>query len=395
LSFGFAPQETKVEETTRQFGTIVYDLPDGWINGRQRDGYIVLLPRFKDCKTGYVSMATSQPLKGRSLGDWLDTQTTRFIDPEDYDKIKVTSSKTRTGKLGPHRAAVMTIRVGKVVWLLTAIEHNNHAVLLGFESNKRDIKAWIANTKSSVDPFYKTLEIVDPGKSAILPKAKPGNLSGVYWGFTSSMSLGLDSMPSQRVKHHHYVLYNDGHFYYGTPTNGTSGLDRQALLKSAANSKFGVYEQRGNSLKLTFASGKVSEFARKGNRWKKGKLSIQPVTPLADGTILNGGISSFSATGNPIGSGASGGVAHASSITFNADGTYTGRSIGTTSATFSGGGGLTTSQNQSTGGTYEVKNGLIKMQPKKGEPRRSLIFKTGDHVMIGNKFFKEANTKRK
>jgi hypothetical protein len=193
----------------RQFGGIVYQLPERWGAGRERNGTVAVLPRFKDCKSCYVWMATATPLKGRSIGKWLQSQTARFIKPKNRRNIKVTSSKIRTGTMNKSPVAVMTIRVKNVVWLLTARQHGRSAVLLGYEAHRRDIKPWRSNNKA-VQSFYKSLRFIQSGDSGILPVARKGNLSGVYWGVVSDMSVGLDAMPRQSLKHHLYVFYRDG-----------------------------------------------------------------------------------------------------------------------------------------------------------------------------------------
>ena len=93
------------------------------------------------------------------------------------------------------------------------------------------------------------------------------------------------------------------------------------------------------------------------------------VEPVEPGTRLRGTISWLQAFG--LGGGLeSGGVTTGGSTTFHPDGTYEGSSFGSTFGTFTGGGGFTTAREGETGGTYEVRDGIVVMTPNDGSPPR-------------------------
>jgi hypothetical protein len=113
------------------------------------------------------------------------------------------------------------------------------------------------------------------------------------------------------------------------------------------------------------------------------------VEPLADGTRIDGSLSTFFYLGFSPGSGLDGGVSSSSYTVFNSDGTWRQDRSGGASAGFVDGGGTSTggfatTSNSGNAGRYEVKDGLMIRTPDDGSaPQAVLIFKSGSDIMIG------------
>ncbi len=367
----------------RQFGNILYDLPGNWRSGRVRDGYLTILSRLPDdeCELCYMYIALGAPFSG-DLSQFLTDNVTRFVDEDDHDNIREIAPAT-TASLGDHAGALSTIRVGRKVYLLAAVQVDDTAVLLGFQGPGReveDIEESFASFSAHVLPMWENLRFVALGDDGNLPAAVPGDLAGIHWGLTQYFRVQLDGTGYFDHQHHRYVFFPDGHFYEGTPPKGISRLDRRALLRDG-DPDFGVYRQNGRALTLTFADGDVEEFVWDGEYWERGDLSLRPVETLPNGTFLDGGLSSFSYTGFSQGSGLTGGIATSSRTTFDPDGTYSGRSYGSTSSQVA-----TTSSSRETGGRYTLRDGLVIMTPTGGGPQtRALVFRIGDEIMVNSR----------
>lgn len=129
--------------------------------------------------------------------------------------------------------------------------------------------------------------------------------------------------------------------------------------------------------------------------WKRDGESLSgwgyemyPVTPLADGTRLDGGISWIYYTGFAPNSGVTGGISASNHTTFHPDGRYSGASSGGAFGGFDSGGGYAVNNENADGGTYEICDGLVIFSPAQGGQRRArAVFRSGEHILIGDQFF--------
>jgi hypothetical protein len=145
---------------------------------------------------------------------------------------------------------------------------------------------------------------------------------------------------------------------------------------------------------LTFATGEEERLTLgSDDSITDDNRTMYKVNPLPDGTRLDGGVYSFFYSGFSPGSGIEGGMSGSSSTTFLPDGTYVGESFGGAFGNFVDGGGSTTggfatsSGDDSEGGRYEVRDGLLIQYPANGDaPTQSMIYDTGDEIMIDDQF---------
>jgi hypothetical protein len=218
-------------------------------------------------------------------------------------------------------------------------------------------------------------------------------MEGLWWGFYTYSTIGMDMMMKMEMDHRRLTFWPDGYFYDGTPPNGLLPLNRDALI-AVSDGHFGTYRKVGRRLMLTFATGEEERLTLgPDDSMEDDNRTLYKVDPLADGTKLDGGVSSFSYTGFTPGTGVEGGISSSSATTFLPDGTYTGTSFGGAFGNFVDGGGSltggfsTSSGDDSHGGRYEIKNGLLIQYPNGGSPpTQSMIYDTGDQIMIDDQF---------
>jgi hypothetical protein len=266
----------------------------------------------------------------------------------------------------------------------------------GPASDEEDLAATTKTLQDQILPMFTGLQFVSEGAKSLLPDPTPGKMDGLWWGFYSYSSFGLDMMMTMELDHRRLTFWTDGYFYEGTPPNGLQPLDRDTLM-AASDGNFGTYRKVGRRLMLTFATGEKERLTLGAeDTVDDDNRTMYKVEPLPDGTKLDGGVSSFFYTGFTPGSGVEGGVSGSSSTTFMPDGTYTGTSFGGAFGNFVDGGGSTTggfstsSGDDVEGGTYEVKNGLLIQYPANGDaPTQSMIYSTGDEIMIEDQFLEQ------
>lgn len=377
----------------RRFGDVIYDLPDDWRPGGEHEGTKLFFSNLPDnkCRFCRFYIASSRPHTG-TLTAFLQENRTLFLEEDDKRYLQGLS-EIRSLKLGGLPAEMSAARYSnsKTLFLFAVDIGKDRKVLLGFlgETNsEREILESRDTLKLSVLPVFENLKFAAGGKANLLPPAEPGEMSGIWWGWHQIVIPALDGSTSLSMVHKSIVFYPDGHFYDGSPPTGLKNLDREALLADFDNS-FGVYRHDGkNRLQLTYADGKSQTMERDKKGWKLRGVSLTEVQPLPDGFKLKGRVSSFNYSGYAPGSGISGGIATGSNTTFSSDGTYTGESFGTVTASTSAG-GFANSSKSAKEGRYETRDGLLIMTPKDGSPRSQLIFRVGDGILIGDRFLKD------
>jgi hypothetical protein len=379
----------------RQHGNLIYDLPEGWSVGRNDAGIRTLLHDGDrgDCEFCYVYLSAGVPKSGR-LAEFVVAKAPLFIDADDRRGITVLAPPEVT-TFGPIALALYGLRVDGSVLIVMGFQLPDRFELVAFDgeaSDEKELATSLALFEAEVQPMFTGLRFVSLGATPLLPDPQPGPLNGIYWGWFNKVALGIDGMLRTDIGHRTLVFWADGHFFEGEPPAGLQPLDRAALM-AVANADFGTYSVDGNRLTLTFADGSRETLSAEGDGWADGNTTIGPVSPLADGTRIDGMISSFFYSGFTPGAGLEGGMSSASETRFFPDGTYAGSSFSGASANFTNGlgdltGGYSVGNEGSEGGRYEIRDGLLIQFPADGSaPRSSLVFDAGHGmILIGEQF---------
>ncbi len=161
-------------------------------------------------------------------------------------------------------AAMMAQKVDGDVQMLFAVQLFGRMELIGFEMpayDEADLAANMPIFQRDILPMIETARFVSEGAAPLMPPPQPGGLQGVYWGTHTYWTFGLDMMMQMQISHHWLTFWPDGTFYDGTPPNGTAPLVEE---------------------------WKVSETG-----FEQDDTYISPVEVLADGTRINGSVSTF------------------------------------------------------------------------------------------------------
>jgi hypothetical protein len=387
--------QTAMAETL-QHGNVIYTMPPNWDTGRVSDGIQVLTydPPDEICEYCYIYIGAGQAKSG-TLEAFIETRAPLFLDEDDRDDIEVIQDPDAVTENGL-TVSLMGMKVDGDMMVVMGYALKDRFEIVAFKgpaSDDEDLAATTDTLQDQVIPMFTTLQFVSEGATSLLPDPTPGQMEGLWWGFYSYSSFGLDMMMTMELDHRRLTFWTDGYFYDGTPPNGLLPLNRDTLI-AASDGNFGTYRKVGRRLMLTFATGEKERLTLGAeNTVEDDNRTLYKVDPLPDGTPLTGGVSSFFYTGFTPGSGVEGGISGSSSTTFMPDGTYTGTSFGGAFGNFVDGGGSTTggfatsSGDSPDGGTYEVKNGLLIQYPADGSPpTQSMIYNTGDDIMIDDQF---------
>jgi hypothetical protein len=388
-----------VHSETLQHGNIVYTLPENWRTGRVEDGIQTLSydPPDDVCEYCYIYLGKGQAKSG-SLIDFVHENALAFVDEDERDGAEV-MQEPELSQLGTMTVAMMGLQADDDLFLVFGYELTDRFEIVAFEAyggyEGEDIEASFATFQEKVFPMFTSLQFVSEGAASLMPEPVPGDLQGIWWGWHQGTSMGIDGMMRIDVNQRRLVFWTDGYFYDGTPPNGLQPLNA-ATLTAAGDASFGTYVAKRGKIQLTFANGLVEELQITGSGLNDGDNELSQVEPLPDGTVLNGGVSSFFYSGFTPGAGVEGGVTSSSSTTFFSDGTYTGQSFGGAFGNFVDGGGSLTGgfatggDGNTTGGRYEVKDGLLIQYPSDGSPpSASLVFQTDSGLLIDEQFFEE------
>lgn len=371
----------------RQHGNLVYDVPPGWSLGAVRDGAQTLISDLPDdrCEFCYIHLTEGKASRGR-LPLFLKSQRLRFVDEDDHDAVTLLDEPQVIEAEG-RQIGLLGVKAGGEIQIHYAAKIEGRLELMVFTGpadDAEELAETMATFESDVSPMFDRVAFVSEGTAPMMPPAEPGDLSGLWWGFTTRWTLGMDMMMVMDLDHRHITFWPDGHFYDGTPPAGLQPLDPPALL-GVGDMDFGTYAVRGRTLTLTFATGETEVFDADDEAWEAGELLLTKVEPLPDGATFAGGLSSIYATGFAPGSGVSGGVSSSSYTTFNADGTFTGGRFSGAFGNFDNGSGYSVGSESDEAGRYTVKDGLLIRTPSDGSaPDRDLIFRLGDDIMIGS-----------
>ncbi len=379
---------------TRQHANLIYTLPPGWeIGAVLDDGTLILRSDLPDdaCEYCRIYLSTGSKTGGKVV-DWLATQSRRFVedDPTDPPEITPMTASAVTNLRG-RPSAMRGQTVDGDLQVLLAIQLFGRMELIGFEgpaSDPEELAATMQVFERDVMPLVEGLGFVSEGADPLLPPPQPGPLTGVWWGTTTWWSMGLDGMMTMEIDHHWLTFWPDGIFYDGTPPTGTALFD-QATLLAAGDMDWGSYQVDGATLTLAYASGRVETFDVKEDAFLQGEKRMDAITLLADGTKLNGVVSTIFVSGFTPGIGVSGGMTAMTDTRYNPDGTWEFGSYTGASSTFDNGTGFATGSETSDQGRYVVKDGLVIRYAKDGSIAGSrYAFKAGSTIWIGSDMLK-------
>jgi hypothetical protein len=386
---------------TLQHGNVIYTLPPNWDTGILEDGIQTLTYNPPDdvCEYCYIHIGAGAAKSG-SLTDYVTRVTPLFVDEDDRENIQIVQEPAATS-LGEMSLSMSAIKVDGDPVFIFGLELTDRFEVIAFEGyagyEGDALDATMATLQNQIVPMISGLKFVSEGAAPLMPEPSPGPLNGMWWGWYQYTGLGLDMMIRLEIDHRRMVFWNDGYFYDGTPPNGVAPLDA-AALRAAGDGDFGTYRKIGSKVELTFVTGETESLRLiDDGGLQDDNRDLFPYDTVADGTRLNGGVSSFSYTGFTPGSGIEGGISTSSSTTFLPDGTYTGESFGGAFGNFVDGGGSTTggfstgSDGNADGGRYEIKNGVLIQYPNDGSaPSVSMVIRTQEGLLIDDQFFEAA-----
>lgn len=381
---------------TRQFGNIIYTVPTGWkikTDIPKKDGFIWLNRKDKKALCQYCRLFIGVGrTKTGSLADFVKSHSKTFVDQEDHDKIKLTTIKNLNDK--GRNYVLLGQTIGKRhAQLLLGIELKDRYEIAAFQSYGRDPKQIKQNLNTFAKqglPFMLGFRFMSEGAKALMPKPIPGKLSGPYWGW-KMIHLPSTTGGTTKVSHRTLIFWPDGLFYEGTPPSGNKILNTKELY-DLGKVEFGSYQATSQEIKLAFADGRQEILKKKGNAWSDGGRQMRLAQFVKDGTTIQGQVKAFAYSSHTIGNTMTGGFSDSKTKYFK-DGTYQGHRVG---GAFSSGGniGFASNNKSSTGGKYEIRNGLLIQYPKdnKGQPTAALILHVQDNkenILIGEEFLEE------
>jgi hypothetical protein len=386
---------TQARAETRQHGNLIFTLPPDWSVGRLENGIQTLLyePEDEVCEYCYAYLGPGSAKSG-NLATYVSQNALSFLDEDDREDASVMQAP-QMSQMGSYPVAMMALENGSNMLVVIGFDLSTRYELVGFEVDTGydydEVDQNLARLQETIVPMFGSMQFVSEGAASLMPDPVPGPLNGMFWGWYQYTGLGIDMMVRLEIDHRRLVFWSDGYFYDGTPPTGLAPLDADAL-RAAGDTTFGTYRKIGNNVELTFATGEKEtlRFVNEDQLSDEDRDLYRSETP-ANGTRLNGGVSSFYYSGFTPGAGVEGGVSSSSSTTFFPDGTYTGESFGGAFGNFDGGGGFATSSEDGNGGRYEIKDGLLIQYPDNGAaPSFSMIIRTEEGLLIDDQWLEAA-----
>ncbi len=374
----------------RQQGNVIIDLPEGWTVGTTTEnGTLVVYSDLPDdeCEFCYIYIASGDS-RAEEPDRWITANNTRFVDQDDIDPPVVEPmSQPDLFNFSGRPGAMLGQKVDGNLQMLFAVQLPGRMELIGFQmpaDDEEELAANMAVFQRDVMPAIEAARFVSEGADPLMPPPEPGLRQGLYWGTSTYWTTGLDLIMTMQISHHWLTFWPDGTFYDGTPPNGLAAFDPADRL-AKGDMSWGSYVEEGGKLTLSYASGEVEVWTVTDEALQQDDTSIYPVDTMASGTKINGSVSTFFYSGFSPGSGLSGGVSSSSLTEFQPDGTWNRGASSGAAANFDSGGGFATSGENSEGGRYQVKDGLVVQYNQDGTIYTSnLIFRVGSDIWIGS-----------
>jgi hypothetical protein len=385
----------------RQHGNIIFNMPPDWSTGIVEDGIQTLLydPEDEVCEYCYAYIGRGAEKSG-DLVSFVAQNALNFLDEDDRAGAEQMQAP-QMSLLGNIPVAMAAYDAGGDMLVVIGFELGTRFELVAFEADTGydydEIEPNLARMQQTIVPMFENLQFLSEGAKSLMPDPVPGPLNGLFWGWYQYTGLGLDMMVRLEIDHRRLVFWRDGYFYDGTPPTGLVPLNAEAL-QAAGDTAFGTYRKIGRNIDLTFANGETETIRLIDDvTLKDDNRELHRSETPADGTRLNGGVSSFFYSGFTPGSGIEGGVSSSSSTTFYPDGTYTGESFGGAFGNFVDGGGSVTggfstgSDSPPDGGTYVIKDGVLIQYPADGSPPSvAMVIRTNEGLLIDDQWLETA-----
>ncbi|MCU0909382.1 MAG: hypothetical protein MUF73_18590, partial [Rhodobacteraceae bacterium] len=225
---------------TRQFGNLIFDVPQGWTLGAIRDRQQFLIPQDFDgrCGSCRIQFALGHPrVPGQPLDAAIDALRTTFVDADDRARTQVLQP-AQVLRDGPREFAMLGQMVdGDTLQIVFATALPDRIEVMAF-SGPADDEAALSETATTMSqdalPLFGSLRYVSEGAPPLMPPPRPGDLDGIWYGLSTSWTTGLDGMLQMNLNHRILVFWPDGHFYDGTPPQGLQPPDPAALMAPRA-----------------------------------------------------------------------------------------------------------------------------------------------------------------
>ena len=380
----------------RQYGDVVFDMPDGWYFHRDSQGFRRLARSFADtCETCQMFVTASQPA-GADLARMARDSVSLFVGPE--DPAPQESTAPESGSFGGMELAIGSWTIGTDTLFVVPVRKAGKASIIAFRgpaATPEDVTESGQTFQNDLMTLIGSLKFVSPGQG-VMPPPQPGPLDGVYWGSVTNSTLGMDGMLQMDIQSRAVVFWKEGWFYEGAPPNGFAQPTPADLIPTENGDEgWGTYRIEDGMLEVTHTGGQTESFrmASSGTSFYDGDRQMFQAQKVPDGTRFSGSqTSSFYSSFDPTIM--SGGAASRSYVSYFSDGTYSGGGWSSVAGTVKGAGfgadqvttgGISNSQSEeSDGGRYEVKDGVLLLTPNDGSPpRRQLIYRIGDGLMVG------------
>lgn len=155
---------------------------------------------------------------------YLNREKLRFVDEEDRPSATAAAEPRKLTVAG-HPAAMQVLNVGTDIQLVVAVSLGDRFEMFGFQGSAYDDeqrKESLTVLQDQIVPFFETLTFVSAGAKPLLPSPQPGDMDGVWWGWSTSTSIGLDMMMRQDIDNRTLLFWPDGYFYDGTVPEGAA-----------------------------------------------------------------------------------------------------------------------------------------------------------------------------
>jgi hypothetical protein len=235
---------------TRQHGNLIFDIPKGWTLGEVRDdGTLTLLSDLPNDKCEYCRIYITPGHQGQTrLDSYLFAQVTRFIDDDETPDREVIGTPTTINVAG-RPGMLLGQKVGSDVQVLMAVGLSGGIEMIVFEgpaSDEDDVQASLAVFQRDAAPILTAAKFVSEGAARLMPPPQPGDLSGLYWGFSTYWAMGIDGMMTMELDHRHLSFWPEGVFYDGTPPAGLAPFDTKERI-ARGDMDWGSYRLSGAS----------------------------------------------------------------------------------------------------------------------------------------------------
>lgn len=376
---------------TFQFSNAIFDLPAGWDHMRTEKNYQVLSPGDDmACDDCYFYIARSHPVLG-DLASFVTRSQRQFLDDDGDNRIAAHGPVEIVHERG-HPIAMQMFDLDGDPLLLAGFQIKDRFELVGLRGSgmePEELDEFQTTFEKTFQNYLLTTRYVSIGAAPLMPPPEPGPLKGAWFGTYLDQSFGIDMMMRMDLRSDLCVFWAEGYFHDGTPPDGMN-LPDPATLREPTDSRYGTYRVVGNEVRLTYANGETDTLTIEDGGLNAGRTTIFPVTPLADGSTIQGTISFSYASGfGGPGAMSTGGFSSNSFTTFHKDGTFRGESSSSAFGSFGDGmggttGGYGTGSEDGHSGRYAIKDGMITRRETNGtESDPELIFDMDGSIYIG------------